>query len=308
MRNGTTNGVSRGTTNGVSRGTLLRKYAVWGWIFVTTAALLIFIMSFYPMIQAFIVSLQVGMPGNLRFAGLRNYVRIFEDDLLWRAVGNVFIYLVIQVPIMLFLALIFASVLNMKSLKAKTLFRTMLFLPCAMALFSAALIFRSFFAVDGIVNSLLTDIGIISSPILFLTDPLWVKVVIILIITWRWTGYNTIFYLAGMQSVDDSIYESARIDGASSVQQFFYLTLPLLRPIILLTLIMSTNGTLQLFDETFTISPGGHPSVISISQYVYNLFFRQSPQLGYASAVSYIILIMVAILAYIQMKVGDKKQ
>jgi len=289
-------------------GNLSRKYAIWGWIFVTPAALLIFVMSFYPMIQAFIVSLQSGMPGNLRFTGLRNYVRILEDDLLWRAIGNVFTYLIVQVPIMLLLALIFASVLNMKALKGKTLFRTMLFLPCAMALFSAALIFRSFFAVDGMVNSILIQTGIISDPLLFLTDPFWVKVVIILIITWRWTGYNTIFYLAGMQSIDDSIYESARIDGASSVQQFFYLTLPLLRPIILLTLIMSTNGTLQLFDETFTISPNGHPSVISISQYVYNLFFRQSPQLGYASAVSYLILIMVAVLAYIQMKVGDKKQ
>ena len=289
-------------------GNLSRKYAIWGWIFVTPAALLIFIMSFYPMIQAFIVSMQTGMPGNLRFAGLRNYVRIFQDDLLWKAVSNVFIYLIVQVPIMLILALIFASILNMKTLNAKTFFRTMLFLPCAMALFSAALIFRSFFAVDGMVNSFLIKIGIVNTPVLFLTDPFWVKVVIIIIITWRWTGYNTIFYLAGMQSIDESIYESARIDGASSVQQFFYLTLPLLRPIILLTLIMSTNGTLQLFDETFTISPGGHPSVISISQYVYNLFFRQSPQLGYASAVSYLILIMVAILAYVQMKVGDKKQ
>ena len=287
---------------------LSKKYAIWGWIFVTPAALLIFIMSFYPMVQAFIVSLQTGMPGNLRFAGLRNYIRILEDDLLWKAIGNVFIYLIVQVPIMLFLALIFASVLNMKVLKGKTLFRTMLFLPCAMALFSAALIFRSFFAVDGLVNSLLTAIGIISTPVLFLTDPLWVKIVIIIIITWRWTGYNTIFYLAGMQGIDDSIYESARIDGASSVQQFFYLTLPLLRPIILLTLIMSTNGTLQLFDETFTISPNGLPAVISISQYVYNLFFRQSPQLGYASAVSYIILIMVAILAFIQIKIGDRNQ
>jgi len=292
----------------VNKNNLSRKYAIWGWIFVTPAALLIFIMSFYPMIQAFIISLQTGMPGNLRFAGMRNYVRIFQDDLLWKAVSNVFTYLIIQVPIMLILALILASVLNMKSLKGKTFFRTMIFLPCAMALFSAALIFRSFFAVDGMVNSFLIRIGVVNTPVLFLTDPFWVKVVIILIITWRWAGYNTIFYLAGMQSIDESIYESARIDGASSTQQFFYLTVPLLRPIILLTLIMSTNGTLQLFDETITISPNGLPAVISISQYVYNLFFRQSPQLGYASAVSYIILIMVAILAFIQIKIGDRKQ
>ena len=205
------------------------------------------------------------------------------------------------------LALILASILNMKEVKGKGALRTMIFMPCAMALISSAMIFRTLFGVDGMINFFLQQTGIISSPILFLTDPFWAKFVVILIITWRWTGYNTIFYLAGLQSIDDSIYESARMDGASSIQQFFYLTIPLLRPIILLTLIMSTNGTLQIFDETFTISLTGIPAVISISQYVYNLFFRISPQLGYASAVSYTILIMVAILAFIQMKIGDRK-
>ena len=286
---------------------LSKKYSLWGWIFVAPASLLIFIMSFYPMIRAFHLSLQAGMPGNMRFVGLRNYIRLLEDDLLRTAVGNVFTYLVIQVPIMLFLALIFASILNMKQLKGRGALRTMIFLPCAMALISSAMIFRALFGVTGMINFFLQELGIISSPMLFLTDPFWAKFVVILIITWRWTGYNTIFYIAGLQSIDDSIYESARIDGASSVQQFFYLTIPLLRPIILLTLIMSTNGTLQIFDETFTISPTGIPAVISISQYVYNLFFRISPQLGYASAVSYTILIMVAILTFIQMKVGDRK-
>ena len=285
---------------------LSKKYARWGFIFVAPATLLIFTLSFYPMVQAFMLSMQSGMGMNLRFTGLRNYFRLFQDVLFRSAVANVFTYLVIQVPIMLSLALVLASVLNSKVLKGKTLFRTLVFLPCAMALVSSALIFRSFFSVDGITNVFLLRMHIISSPITFLTDPFWAKFVIILIITWRWTGYNTIFYLAGLQSVDYSIYESARMDGATSVQQFFFLTLPLLKPVILLTVIMSTNGTLQLFDEVKIISPDGFKFTISISQHIYNLFFRMSPQLGYASAVSYSILIMVAILAFIQMKIGDK--
>ena len=142
----------------------------------------------------------------------------------------------------------------------------------------------------------------------WLTDPFWAKFVVILMITWRWTGYNTIFYLAGLQSIDYSIYESARIDGASSVQQFFRLTLPLLRPVILLTVIMSTNGTLQLFDEVKIVSQNGQNATISITQYIYNIFFLHSPQIGYASAVSYSILIMVALLAFIQMKIGDRNE
>lgn len=288
-------------------GSLSKKYARWGWIFVAPASFMIFSISFFHMVQAFITSLQSGMGLNLRFTGIRNYFRLLQDETFRSAVGNVFIYLIIQVPVMLILALIFASILNMKKLPGKTVFRTLIFLPCSMALISSALIFRSFFSIDGIVNFFLLKAHLIASPISFLSDPFWAKFVIIMIITWRWTGYNTIFYLAGLQSIDDSIYESARIDGASSVQQFFRLTVPLLRPIILLTLIMSTNGTLQLFDEARTIHPNGTNFTITISQHIYNLFFQFTPQIGYASAASYSILIMVAILAFIQLKIGDKK-
>ena len=285
---------------------LTKKYTLWGFIFVSPASLLIFTLSFFPMVQAFLLSLQTGIGMNLRFVGFRNYIRLFEDALFRNAVGNVFTYLVIQVPVMLFLALILASVLNSKVLKGKAIFRTMVFLPCTLALVSTAMVFRTFFSVDGIINIFLLRMNIINTPLTFLTDPFWARFVIILMITWRWTGYNTIFYLAGLQSIDDSIYESARIDGASSVQQFFYLTLPLLRPIILLTVIMSTNGTLQLFDEARIISPSGAPFTITVSQYIYNLFFQMTPQLGYASTVSYAILFMVAVLAFIQLKIGDK--
>ena len=287
---------------------LAKKYSRWGWIFVAPATLLIFAMSFYPMIQALILSLQSGVGNNLRFTGLRNYIRLLQDELFRRAVGNVFTYLIIQVPIMLFLALILASVLNIKDLKGRAIFRTTIFLPCAMALISSALVFKSFFSIDGIVNFFLLKLNLIQTPMTWLTDPFWAKFVVILMITWRWTGYNTIFYLAGLQSIDYSVYESARIDGASSVQQFFFLTLPLLKPIILLTVIMSTNGTLQLFDEVRIVSTNGQNATISITQYIYNIFFLHSPQIGYASAVSYSILIMVAILAFIQLKIGDRNE
>jgi lactose/L-arabinose transport system permease protein len=288
---------------------LSKKNALWGWIFVCPASLLIFGLSFYPMIQAFLLSLQSGTGNNLRFSGLRNYFRLLQDEVFRRAVANVFTYLLIQVPIMLFLALVLASVLNMQNLKGKTVFRTMVFLPCAMALISAAMVFKTFFSVDGLINFVLLKYNVINAPVIWLTDPFWAKFVVILVITWRWTGYNTIFYLSGLQSIDTSIYESARIDGASSVQQFFRLTLPMLKPVILMTVIMSTNGTLQLFDEVRTLSSGpGINATVSISQHIYNLFFFNSPQLGYASAASYSILIMVAILAFIQMKIGDRNE
>ncbi len=288
--------------------TLETKYKRTGWFFVTPAALLIFIMNFYPMVRAFFLSLQSGLGNNLKFSGLRNYIRLFQDAKFLTSLRNVFIYLIFQVPIMLFMAIILACILNDKKLKFKGLFRTFIFLPCATALVSSALIFKSLFALDGLVNNVLLSLNILSSPKNWLTDPIWAKIIIILTITWRWTGYNTVFFLAGLQNIDGSIYEAARIDGASKTQSFFRITLPLLKPIILLTGIMSTNGTLQLFDEVKNLTNGGPGNAtITISQYIYNLSFVYNPQFGYAAAVSYVILILVALLAFIQLKVTEEK-
>jgi lactose/L-arabinose transport system permease protein len=233
-------------------------------------------------------------------------MRLFQEEQFLYSVGNVFIYLIFQVPVMLLLALILSSILNNPKLNYKGLFRTLVFLPSVAGLVSAAIIFKSFFSVDGIVNSILLRTGIISSPASWLADPLWAKIIIIMVITWRWTGYNTIFYLAGLQNIDPSVYEAAKIDGASAAQQFFRITVPLLKPVIALTTIMSTNGTLQLFDEVKNITNGGPGmATITISQYIYNLSFVYSPQFGYAASVSYAILIMVALLSFIQVKIGD---
>ena len=288
---------------------LAKKYKRWGWVFVTPAAIFIIVLCFYPMITAFLMSFRSGLGNNLRFTGLRNYIRLFQDEMFLTSVGNVFVFLIFQVPAMLFLALILASILNNPKLKLRGLFRTMVFLPCTIALVSSALIFRSFFGIDGLVNFVLIKIGILSEAINWLAHPFWAKVVIILVITWRWTGYNTIFYLAGLQNIDSSVYEAARIDGASAFQQFFRITIPLLRPVILLTTIMSTNGTLQLFAEPKNLTAGGPGiSTLTLSLHIYNLSFVYSPQFGYAAAVSYAILIMVAFLSFIQMKVGDRNE
>jgi lactose/L-arabinose transport system permease protein len=286
---------------------LEKKYERWGWFFVAPASVFIFVLAFYPTAYAFIVSLHSGLGNNLRFTGFRNYFRLFQDPLFPKAVANVFMYLIIQVPVMLFLALVLASVLNSKNLKFKGFFRTLVFLPCATALVSSALIFKSFFSLDGIVNFFLLKFHFTDTPVSFLMHPYWAKFIIILVITWRWTGYNTIFYLAGLQNIDTSVYEAAGIDGASPVQQFFSITLPLLRPVILLTTVMSTNGTLQLFDEVKSITAGGPgTATVTISLYIYDLLFTNVTQFGYAATVSYSILIMVTILTLIQLKAGDR--
>ena len=287
-----------------------RKQSAAGWAFLTPATLMIFVFSFYPMVQAFLTSMKRGLPTALTYCDplWRNYQRMLSDKVFVQSVTNTLTYLIVQVPIMLVLAVIFATLLNNKDLKFRGLFRTCIFLPCATGLVAYSMIFRTLFTYDGMVNALLTNIGILSEPINWLNDPFYAKVVIIVGLVWRWTGYNMIFYLSGMQSIDYSIYEAARIDGANQFRQLVNITIPLLRPIILVTAIMSTNGTLQLFDESVNLTRGGPANMtITMSHYIYNTMFTKNPNFGYAAAMSFVILIMVAILSAIQTKVGDKR-
>lgn len=291
-----------------SIGKRLKKNYI-GWIFILIATAGITLFYFYPMIQALFLSFQSGMGANLEFVGLDNYLRLFQDPTFIAALTNTFIYLLVQVPVMIILALFFSVLLNDSTLRFQGFFRTAIFLPCVTSLVAYAVIFKYLFGGDGLINQFLMEASIISAPLDWLSDPLLAKITIIIAITWRWTGYNMIFYLSALQNVDKSMYEAARIDGASAIQQFFYITIPMLKPIILFTSIVSTIGTLQLFDEVMNITNGGPGNAtLSISMYIYNLSFEYSPDFGYAATVSYVIVILVVLLSLIQFKVaGDDK-
>ena len=291
-----------------------QKRNLTGWAFLLPAALLIFVFCFYPMVQALILSFQKGTGSAVQPAGFANYARILKDATFQQCLFNTIFYFVIQVPIMLILALILAQLLNSPDIKGKGIYRTMIFLPCATSLVSYSMIFKSLFANDGLVNRVLSTVGI---PTVDWFQNAWAaRWVIVIALVWRWTGYNMVFYLAGLQNIDYSIYEAARIDGASPLQQFVHLTIPLLKPTILLTAIMSTSGTLQLFDESVNLTAGGPgKATMTLTHYIYNISFVETPKFNYAAALSVfilvvvavLILILVAVLAFVQMKVGDKR-
>ena len=290
--------------------TLVAKQKAAGWAFLTPATLMIVVMSFYPMVRAFIISLQTGTGANMRFAEpiFSNYKRMLADKVFIQSIGNTFLYLLIQVPIMLILAILLAQLLNNKDLKFKGLFRTCVFLPCATSLVSYALIFRSLFAQEGLINSILIKLHILESGYNFLGNAASAKIIIIIALVWRWTGYNMVFYLSGLQNIEYSVYEAAKIDGANGWKTFWGITVPLLKPTIIMTFIMSINGTLQLFDESVNLTKGGPANTtITMSHYVYNTCFINVPKFGYASARAFLIFIMVAILACINLKVGDTR-
>ena len=282
-----------------------------GWIYLTPATLLIAIMSFYPMVQALFTSFKTGSSAHMKWADpiFYNYVRMFRDKLFIRSLGNTFLYLIIEVPIMLILAILLAQLLNNKDLKFKGFFRTCVFLPCATSLVSYSLIFKSLFATNGLINSILVKLGIFESNFNFLGTPSSARAIIIIALIWRWTGYNMVFYLAGLQNIEYSVYEAAKIDGANCWKTFWKITVPLLKPTIVMTMIMSINGTLQLFDESVNLTSGGPANTtITMSHYIYNNSFGKGvANFGYASALSFLVFMMVAVLSAINMKAGDKR-
>ncbi|GJN65652.1 lactose ABC transporter permease [Faecalibacterium gallinarum] len=294
-----------------NHGTLMAKQRRAGWFYLLPGTLLITIMSFIPIINAVFTSLKTGSSANMKWAEplFYNYTRMLKDQLFQRSMVNTFLYLIIEVPIMLILAMLLAQLLNNHDLRFKGFFRTCVFLPCATSLVSYSLIFKSLFATEGLVNTILVKIGILETNYNFLGNPTSAKIIIIIALIWRWTGYNMVFFLAGLQNIDYSVYEAAKIDGANGWQTFWKITVPLLRPTIVMTAIMSINGTLQLFDESVNLTNGGPAnSTITMSHYIYNNSFGQGvANFGYASALSFIIFVMVAVLSFINMKVGDKR-
>jgi lactose/L-arabinose transport system permease protein len=293
----------------VAQSGLARKEQVSGWLFVMPALVLLGIFMIYPILWSLWMSFQVGRGMSFSFGGFANIIRLTQDPVFLRALTNTLVFLAIQVPIMLVLALLFASALNDSKLWGRSFFRTAIFLPCVTSLVAYSVIFKSMFAGDGIINQVLLGLHIVSEPIAWLADPFWAKFVVVSAITWRWTGYNMIFYLAAMQNIDRSIYEAARIDGVPTWARFWYITVPMLKPVILFTAVISTIGTLQLFDEPNLLTQGGpSDSTLTLSMYIYNLSFRFMPSFGYAATVSYVIVVLVAILSYIQFLVARDRR
>lgn len=293
----------------MAQSALARSERINGWLFVMPALVLLGIFMVYPILWSLWMSFQVGRGMNFSFGGTANIVRLTQDPVFIRALTNTLLFLAVQVPVMLVLALFFANALNDGKLWGRGFFRTAIFLPCVTSLVAYSVIFKSIFALDGIANQTLMALQLIGDPINWLSDPFWARVVVITAITWRWTGYNMIFYLAAMQNIDRSMYEAAKIDGVPAWARFWYITVPLLKPVILFTSVISTIGTLQLFDEVNLLTMGGpSDSTLTLSLYIYNLSFKFMPSFGYAATVSYVIVVLVGLLSLVQFIVAKDRR
>src|SRR5699024_1274713 len=276
------------------------------YIVLTPAVLLFTLFVAYPAIASFVLSCQQRIDGESTFVGFLNYTRLFFDPVFYQALFNTFIILIFQVPIMLFLGLIIAVCLNSSLIKFKGFFRVAFFLPAVTSLVAASLIFLLLLNDDyGLINYLLGLVGL--PEIAWLSDSFWAKVSLILLTTWRWTGYNMVIIIAGLQGVSKELYEAASIDGAGTIKKFFTITIPQLKPVLLFCFVLSTIGTFQLFDEPFNLTAGGpNDATLTITYFLYQQGFEFF-DFGYASAIAYIIVILVAVLSWVQFKLtGDE--
>ena len=289
--------------------TLVAKQKAAGWLFLVPASAMIAIMSFFPMVKAFIISLQTGRGLNMHFAGFSNYVRMFQDKVFLRSVGNTFFYLIIQVPIMLVLAILLAQLLNNRDLKLRGFFRTCVFLPCATSLVSYALIFRFLFAQDGFINNALIGLGILDTGYNFLGNAMSAKFVIIIALVWRWTGYNMVFYLAGLQNIEYSVYEAAKIDGASPRQILFKVTIPMVMPSITICTFLTLTNSFKLFDQNLALT-AGEPSNSSqmLALNIYETFYTRTGWEGAGQAKAVVFFIIVAVIAMLQNRLTRSKE
>lgn len=274
------------------------------------APFLIFFVTFmaYPTLYSIVISFTKYKAGQFSFAGWTNFNYIIHDTTFKQAVINTFIIMIIQVPIQTILCVVFASFLNNKIMKGKGLFRMFVFMPVLIDTVSYSIVFKLFFnnSDTAIINSILSIFNV--APLEWFNVGMLSKIMIIVAVTWRWTGYNTVIILGGLQNISADLYEAASIDGASKVKQFFNITIPGVKPVLSYTIILSINGILQLFTEPNLITKGGPINqTLTIVQYLYNTGFK-SNNYGVASAGAYILAIMIGILTFIQMRVTREEK
>lgn len=260
----------------------------------------------YPYAAALWLSLTSNVGGQQSFVGAANYIRLLGDPLFYTALGNTAIILVVQVPIMLTLAIVLAVAFNSLLLKARAVWRTLYFVPIVMGLVAYGILFRALLATDGgFINQLLGMIGI--DPVPWLGDAFWAKIAIVIAMTWHYTGQSAIIYLAQLQSIPTELYEAASVDGANARRRFWHVTLPGLRPAIVLTVILSTIGTLQLFDEPYVLTNGGpNNATLTVGMYLYQNGFTFF-DFGYASAIGYALTIIIGVISLIQLRLFKEK-
>ena len=276
--------------------------------FLTPYLLVFLAFWIWPIANSFWLSFLNTRSANWTFNPRVTWGRLLVDPAFANALWNTLIILIIQVPIMIALATVLATLLNSSMLKARGLFRFAFFAPVVVGEVAYAAVFRLMFNHEfGIINKMLAVASVPAIP--WLSSPNAAMAVIIIAVTWRWAGYNAIIILAGLQSIPEDVYEAATLDGVSKTRQFFFITLPLLRPVIVLCVVISVIGTMQLFSEPFLITNRGGPgqATETLGLFLYRQAFGAF-NFGYASAIAYTIAALAIVISLINLWLGRERE
>ena len=278
-----------------------------GWSFAAPFVILFGIFLALPIVAALVMSFtsfglrDLQNPIGTTFVGLENYSALLSDPKFWKSLGNTAYFVLVGVPLTLVLGLVIANALSRGITRFRTAFRVGYYLPVITSIVAIAIVWRFLLNPDvGLINMVLKGVGI-EGPA-WLANPTLAMPSIIAMAVWRNVGFAMVVFIAGMQAIPAVLYEAAAIDGANRWKAFRYVTLPMLRPTILFMLVITTIGYLQLFEEPFVMTDGGPlDATLSVTMYMYQQGFEFFHQ-GYASAIAYVLFVIVAIVAFLQFK------
>nr|WP_226658964.1 sugar ABC transporter permease [Pseudalkalibacillus hwajinpoensis] len=292
-----------------------KKDMISGYLYVAPFFIVFGIIGLYPALFSIVLAFQEwnGL-GEMEYVGLSNFTVVLQDPLFWKSLYNTIIIGLMGTAPQLIVGIVLAYFLNLAVIRFTNFFRVTIFMPYITSMVAVALVFGVFFSSNetALANYVIGLFGV--DPVSWKTSEWGAKIAIALMVFWRWVGYNTIIYLAGLQSISKDLYEAATIDGANKVQQFIYITIPLLKPFIILTVFMSTVGALQLFAEPTVFlgsSAFSRDEAMTVVMYLYRDAFNLG-SFGTASATAVLLLIIIigaaAINTWLTSGIGNKKK
>ncbi|WHX50111.1 sugar ABC transporter permease [Paenibacillus woosongensis] len=282
------------------------KNVVWYWVFLFPTLSLFAMFQGWPIVASWYYSTLdwSGLTSDAKFVGMQNFIKVAQDPYFWNAFKNSFKFMAGTVPFHLIFALILAVLLHRPGLKAANLFRTFIFLPVVTTTSIVGIIMVFIWGSDGAVNGALMNMGLLDQPINWLGDANWAMFTVVLISVWKNLGVNLVYWLAGLQSISQELYEAAEVDGATGIRKFTHITVPLLIPIGTIILLLNVVNSLKAFDLVKTMTNGGPFFATDVvSTYIYRYAFTSEmglPQLGYASAAGLFFALTIILLAIFQ--------
>lgn len=287
-----------------------RRRTVVAWVFCAPFFVLFLVFGLWPVLASLLMSFtditsrDLRTPFNVGFVGLDNYIALFADDTFVRSILNTLYFVVVGIPLTMAVSLTVAVALNTGIRKLKGLFRVGYFAPVVTSIIAVAVVWRYMYQDDGLINAGLALVGIDGPD--WLNDPAWAMPALIIMAVWRNFGIPMVIFLAGLQSIPSELYEAASVDGASRWRSFRSITLPLLKPTTLVVAVLLSIAYLQFFEEPFVMTGGGPlDSTTSIGYYAYDQF--GFGLYGVASAASYVLVLVIALLSFLQFRLFRSK-